>query len=50
MRGGTLAGVVASGLGGIVARTMTFTAGYPKFVLAPIAPRRRGLRRYDTGY
>lgn len=51
MRGGTFAGVIASALGGIIiARTMTFTAGYPKFVLAPIAPRRRGRGRYDTGY
>lgn len=51
MRGGTLAGVVASGHGGIVvARTMTFAAGYPKFVLAPIAPKGRGRGGYDSGY
>lgn len=50
--GGTLAGVVAFGHGGIVAaRTMTFAAGYPKFVLAPIAPKgRRGCGGYDSGY
>lgn len=45
-----LAGVVAPGLGGIVVRTVTFAAGYPKSVPAPIAPRGQGHRGYDTGY
>lgn len=29
---------------------MTFAAGYPKFVPAPIAPRGRGYWGYGTGY
>lgn len=29
---------------------MTFAAGYPKFVPAPIAPRGQGYGGYGTGY
>lgn len=52
MRDGiVLRGVFAPWLGGIHVRgAVTFAAGNPKSVPAPIAPRGRGQGEYDTGY